>query len=907
MNNKLSTFYKEYTNEDIKTYIEDKITKFKKDYLKTNPNATEEDINTYITNKTKYLKEDIITDNINKKRSLISKQIENYGAYIHFAETSKLKSSFDLPNMITYNDIIIDNFETFKKLVTLDNIKKYNYSEHIYLNESRIFFDIDFVTNDEESQEQLKRIIKGINWIKDTFNLDSFGVCEIKEIEYEEMIPDNLNLIVVTNENLKKCLSAHIFLNGWSERKNIKLFMNKYFATTFNLNGGIFDTSVYKTTKQSFRCSFSAKVFEGKVREIPEDSLKILLNNIDILYQSRVSPMEDDKYVDLSEYIKTTNVEMNSVTNEVTNGGLNDITNNNKIIYNTNDISIFQYIKTQDKIINLNDVYTSCNYYEFVNLLTPYLKTVLTPEEIEENIKNIFISQDNQNKFDTCYESWCKDKIMPYAKRRIQQDYSNIIPLYSLLSYNKEIIEPLMDKKELTQPEDEILKDCVKRMTIIKNYIIAYEKKNFLTHDFYKLDDLKYKHITKKNKILYNVCFIGENLYNVYESKFYSNITTFKRLLKISGETFKNIELSFISFEDYEEFKRIKAEVDVFKLDEDTKNNYNSKLLTFIGILKDTFKYEDDFKYYMSYFANKLTTKTTLNRGLINQGTESEAGQDAFKTFFVNMLDLYIHIEPCLYTDFNDRFSGAYLKGGLCVIEELPKDIKDVSNFINKIKSFTQTKTISINEKNIPQYKKDNTVDFIINTNHTVSKMFSNKNDCDALLKRFRIITRVSVKWEEHPELKEIINDITKNNGVYSYLLKEYLINNHCEYFKEHFKDMSEIMKLYQEISLPDSETNKAETLMSLKEFEKEFKENFIKNYKLRVRELYNYLKQEKAIELIGPKLFKQKLIVLLKEEEKLITVSEDKNREILITEDNLSKVIEKIYNQYFEQIMNDK
>lgn len=893
MNCKLSTFYKKYTNEDIKTYIENKIETFKNEYIKTNPNATEEDINTYIENKTKYLKEDIILNNVNKKHSLISKQIENYGEYIHFAESAKLKNSFYLPNMYTYDDIIIDNLETFKELVTLDNIKKYNYSEHIYLNESRIFFDIDFRTNDEESQEELKGIIKGINWIKDTFNLDSFGVCEIKEIEYEEMIPDNLNLIVITNENLNKCLSAHIFLNGWSERKNIELFMKNYFKTTFNLKGIIFDTSVYKTTKQAFRCSFSAKVSEDKVREIPEDSLKILLNNIDILYQSRVSPMKDDKYIDLSDYIKTI--------------PKSNVTNNNKVINNQNNISIFQYIKTEDKIINLNDVYVSCTYFDFANLLTPYLKTVLTPEEIEENMQNIFISQDNQNKFETSYETWLKDKVMPYAKKRIQQDFTNMIPLYSLLGYNKEIIAPLMDKKELDEKENEILKDCIKRITIIKNYISAYEKKNFLTHDFYKLDDLKYKHVTKKNKILYNVCFIGENLYNVYESKFYSNITTFKRLLKISGETFKNIELSFISFEDYEEFKRIKAEVDVFKLDEVTKNNYNSKLLKFIDILHSTFKYDDDFKYYLSYFANKLTTKTTLNRGLINQGTESEAGQDAFKTFFVNMLDLYIHIEPCLYTDFNDRFSGAYLKGGLCVIEELPKDIKDVSNFINKIKSFTQTKTISINEKNIPQYKKDNTVDFIINTNHTVSKMFSNKNDCDALLKRFRIVTRVSVKWEKYPELKEILNDITKNNGIYSYLLKEYLINNHCEYFKEHFKDMSEIMKLYQEISLPDSETNKAETLMSLKDFEGKFNDDFINNNKLRVRELYNYLKQEKAIELIGPKVFKQRLTVLLKEEEKLITVTDDNKREILIKKENLPKVIEKIYNQYFEQIMNDK
>ena len=97
------------------------------------------------------------------KINLVNKQINNFGVYIHSANTSKYKSSFKLSNYNTYDDYIITSLEEFKKVINSNSIYKYNYTEQIYLNVSRIFFDIDFKENDKETElEYLLNIIMSI-------------------------------------------------------------------------------------------------------------------------------------------------------------------------------------------------------------------------------------------------------------------------------------------------------------------------------------------------------------------------------------------------------------------------------------------------------------------------------------------------------------------------------------------------------------------------------------------------------------------------------------------------------------------------------------------------------------------------------------------------------------------------
>ena len=856
----------------------------------------------------------------NDKLNVINEQIDNFGVYLHYAETSKFKNSFYLKNDLTYNDIIIKSYDDFKKTFNDDNITKFNYSAHLFLNESRIFFDIDYENDDEEKREELNKLIRAINWIMDTFKLKIYGFCEIKDDKFDEYLNTYWeDVLILTNKNLTKCLSAHLFLNGYSKRSDIENFMKKFITSKFELNNKLFDVSVYKTTKQALRCSFSPKVSSNKItveqskeieenknqkiiksndelklakiRRLPKEELKEILNHPEIFYNLRMAPLQTDKYIDLSIYLQDNKPQYNQQNKT-----------NTKSNQNKNDISIFQYIKVDDKIVNVEDIYENTNYFDFGKYLIPYVQTVLSPEETINEIMKISINQEIQNKHDDFIpiNEWL-DKVIESLSGKIKQDYRNIKNIYSLIKYNNEIIQN--NKQMTSEATNKLVSECIKRKNILLTYISKYEKYNFLSNDFYDFTDLKYSSFNKIDKIKNNCCFVGDKIYNVYESYYYENITSFKRKFKISGESFQELEKELIFFNDHEELKRIKAEIDIFKLSQQERNEYNQTLKRFIDILHTTFKYDNDFDFYLSFFSKKLIEKSTINKGIINQGTEQEPAQDSFKTYFNDLLNPYIKSSPCNYQNFNKPLNGSYLKGKLCIIEELPKDIKDASDFINRLKGYSETDIIRIEEKGLNSYNKDNELDFIINTNHTVRKIFSNKNDCEALLKRFRILTRKSVKWTK--ETKETITKISKNKRIFGYLLKEYLINEiKGDYFDEHFKDDNDISETYKELSVPDSETNKVSNKYSSDDYINHFKESFLTtNNKIKITSLYDELINDKAIEKIKTKGLKQCLIALLQENKRndLITVSNDKNKDILIKSEKADETIKLIYNQYYE------
>lgn len=884
---KLTTFYKPLTDEQINKFINDKNLKYTFEEIK--------ELN-------------------NKKVELINEQINNFGVYLHYDRTYKFKSSFNLINEITYNDIIIKSLDEFKEIFTYKNIYRLNYTEHLYLNETRIFFDIDYEIDTPENYEMLNKLIMGINWFKDTYKLNLYGVIEVKNEKYESYLSESWeNVLIFNNENLTKCLSGHVFLDGYTNRSQLSDFMKNYFKNKFELTDNkIFDGSVYKTTKQGLRCSFSPKISTEKlkdqeiendkinkinnngtythIRQIPKEELKEMLKHPEIFYNLRMAPTKTDKFIDLSEYLI---IEQQKQTNQ--NKQIK--TRQNKTNKPKNQISIFQYINTDDKIINIEKIYNEKNNFNYSSLLLPYIQTVLTPEEVENEIRKIKISDEilEESKHKPLND-WF-DELIGYIKKLIKQDYTNINTLYNLIDYNNQIIKDNENDKE-------IINDCMKRKTLLSTYIERYEKYNFMTHEFYEHTDPEFGTYTKKERLIYNHCFIGDKIYNVYDEKFYDKITDFKTKFKLNGDTLKEIEEKIPVFDNFEQFRKIKTETDILKLSYQQLQEYKNNFNEFLKMLRSTFKYEDDYKFYLSYFAKKLTSKHTINKGLINQGTEKKGAHDAFKTYFNDLLEDYIISAKCDYQNFNKPLNGSYLKGQLCIIEELPKEILNANDFINRLKSLSETDTIRIEEKNINSYSKINDLDFIINTNHTVRKIFNNENDCGALLKRFRILTRLSVKWTE--EHKKLIQTISQNKKLYGYLLKEHLINEiKPDYFNEHFKDTNDIMKTYKEQSMPDSETNKTSNDDSLKYFINNFEEKYCgPSRKIKITALYNYLVEKKAIEKIKSKVLKQCLITLLQEEKRdnLITVSTDKNKDIFINDKMVKCVAGLIYKQYFEE-----
>ena len=842
-----------------------------------------------------------------KKMELINKQIKNYGMYIHYGLNDKFQNSFQLSNIITYNDKIIDSYNSFKKIFTLNNMLKYNYTEHLYLNQSRIFYDIDYSEDTPENREELNKVIKSILFIADTFGLKMYGIFEIKDEEYEDMVLDCPGILTYCNENQTKLISGHIYFNGYADRKDIEIFMSKYIFNKFKFtNNHIFDTSVYKSeSKQSLRCGWSAKVIDDKtIRKIPDDILEDMIKHYDILYNLRLSPLRDDILIDLKEYInecKSYNQSCNKLNQSYTH--LSNLSNNSS----DKHISIFQYIKHEDKIINVKDIYQDLNHYDFgKNLLLQFCQCVLSPEEIKEEIMNIDFPDELHN--GKTSNQWLEE-IYKSLKPKIKQDITNISKLYVLKKYMKEyyenIIKDIKDSKKLKQ----IYKAFEPYFSSIDYYIRKYEKLNFVSRDYYDYYESKE---SKKTILLYN-CYrnIDGQIYNAFDNSVYNNITQFRLKYKLSGDMANKIYEQLATFNNEQEYKIRRIEYNVSQIPDSELKIYKSNLLKFLKIFKNSFKHEDDYNYYLSYYSEKLNTLTTIKKGLINQGTERDPAINSFKTLFNELLDNYLVVITGEVNNINKTLNGSYFTGNLLVIEELPKKIKEIDNFINILRTYTERDTLTIEKKGKNSEQIINNFDFIINTNHTVKDMFKDFNDAEGLLKRFRIITRQSVKMTN--EVNEIIDEIKKNKNIYQCLLKEYLIKEITnKYFIEHKNEYNEIMKLYINSSSTKSTMNKKSTNISLIDFIEDFKTNYIdsKN-RLKLNKFRDNLIKDGVISLESSKTLKQNLIILLSEDktidsskEELITVSKDGR--ITIIKDEAINIIYDTYYEYDGYIDDD-
>ena len=109
------------------------------------------------------------------------------------------------------------------------------------------------------------------------------------------------------------------------------------------------------------------------------------------------------------------------------------------------------------------------------------------------------------------------------------------------------------------------------------------------------------------------------------------------------------------------------------------------------------------------------------------------------------MLEGYLNIISGDVNNLNKTLNGGYFMGDITCIEELPQHIKDIDNLVNVIKMYSSKEYLTLELKGANPIKKLNESDIVINTNHTVRPLFKNKNDCEALLKRFKILTRVSI------------------------------------------------------------------------------------------------------------------------------------------------------------------
>lgn len=820
------------------------------------------------------------------------------------AINAKQQSSFYDNSFI--KKIKINNIKDFKRFLNENIILKCNVAEEIKTDYSRIFLDIDMHPSDDI--KQLNKLKSFILHFTNDYNLKCYGYFDIKEQSFKEQFDlsfKNFGFISVLNSTLTdKILSGHISFNGYQERNKILTYLTHYINNVLYQDNNItkiIDKSVIKQNgkRQLLRSVFSSKpieVIDGnlQLREFPKENIPTILNNKEYIYNIRMTPLEDDILVQFPEIkeepkINTTNNTNTNITNKSTNT-INTTINKH--------ISIFQYFGGE----NIAKELPVTNYFDFSGKFCQLSKSILSQNEFINEVKNIEpLIEDKEHNYNTWFDRAIK-------RMNIYQDFSNPGPIYRLISTLNKKIKELEKEKEYETNEDYInIKNVLKRLF---KYLGKYSKLVFVAaekYDFFDVnnDNSKIRTLTDNVYSILN----DSQYYYPYNNEFYTP-TEFKRYFKLSGESFEKFKKYVTIYSSQQEYQRCKTAYLVSRLTIEEKEHYISNIKNFIDIFKTSFMYEDDFKYYLSYFALKLQSNASIRKGLINQGTFKSPAINSFKTLFNEMINNYSIVKQANVNNINKELNGTYFIGDLLIIEELPKKIKNIDNLLNIFREYSNKRTITVEEKGMRPYEITNKCDYIINTNHTTEEMFKDHNDAEGLLKRFRVIVRKSIEITK--EISSLLDDMTEHNNIYQYFLRDYLINEVTPtYFKEHKDEYNSIMKKYLATSSDKTILDKTTTNLTLVQFIEQFHNEYMdKDNRLKLNKFRDFLIKQGVLKLAKAKTLKQKLILQLTEGEDLenakLIKTRDNGKVIVIKDDEAIEIIYDTYFEFDEEIIED-
>lgn len=899
---KLQTLKSIISNSESQNYNHEALRKYKASHDKYQPNQP---LNEYFSK---------ISAKIDKKIGIINNQLSSKQAYLHFVDNDISVSQFSHNDESTYNTTTLSNLLNLPDNLLINELQKHNFTEDLYLDESNIFFDVDYkelkesnencgiegneidgiddveLLDDElnegnkednfmfipetgpETPEQINYVMfenlrKLLNSIVDIYNellgfVNGRGtIYLVGTIEYKsknqkvntlinKMKNEKLfeSVLFYTNESDEcKDISGHLFFNCCADRDLLK----KYIMYHANKSGYLnkhspFDSSVYvgKGDRQALRCSFSPKIERNKsIRPISS----ILVSDVPkfrsnyLLCSMAPNSMSISITEQLNNYIINNNIQEIELTSnpkkeKKTNNLQRPKTNSNIPVLSQK--SIFKYI-AQDKNINsISDiVFNGATHFDIVQLLMPYLSMPLSIEEFTNEILNIELTE--TEKFPKEKHDEFLHKIL--SKVNYVQDYRNIQPLYLLKKYTYKHMENW--KKECKQEQIELDEDIKAEYTeIIESidfYITKYSKISFASHNSSFYNILTTRGGTKEQKILYNIYGLLNGTYvEPFTDTIYNNITELRKNYKMSGDTADYIEQNITYFKSISEYEHYVAEYEYSRLNQSQKQNLDKDVLDLIEILKGSFYDENDMKYYLGFLSSKLRKKSTNNKGIINQPRNNcGSGKDSLKTFITDLLDSYLDIVSPNVENINKPLNGGYFKSDLIIFQEMPKDIKDIENFINRIKENSCTKKLTTEEKGKNPTKIKNKVDYIINTNYTMEKLFYKKNDCEALLKRFKVIERKSINMADK-HVKYVLDQFGHlyntelNELLHSHAFYLYLLNND-EYYQYFIKNKEEegkndIEQLYIDSAIDTKTSNSMiTTYLNQDEFIDNFQERF--------------------------------------------------------------------------------
>ena len=911
---------------------------------------------------------------IKQKLELIQKQEQTKDTFIVYADTNHFKSSFTYPNTVLYNYMFLNNNEQ----LIIQNINKYNFTEHNYTNYSRLFFDVDYDPSHtikkykekgititvEDCYKELIKLFELIHELQDRYNLTVYGIIEynptlidINSIDNNVITEfydtDDIHLFKNTHPEFHKVLSGHIYLNGYTDRYSIMNYMKYlYISKGFKLN--IYDTSVYKTTKQAFRMSYSPKVDkeEKTVRPLADGIIPYITQHPELLTQLRMTPYQNDKQItkELCSYKQNEDYKQikPKIEKKTNTSKPKTISILQYIFYNPeqetlsdqrdeqNEIQIQEEQNEEQEQEQNEDSETQEQTQEIINADKCTLTNISVVNSRAENsydmtqklnlFKALPLSYDEfKTEFDNIEGIDEERKEHIFNKLQYHQDFKADIILYTYKKHINNYITIFNKIKKPTHEQITIYTDLSKILTKIKFYIDKYAKKCFINHTFYDVKtDINYIDFSKEMKILNNCCkFVSTGyIYYPYLNKTFNSINQFKTYFGMNGKKAPVIYDSLTAFDDEQEFKlkSLKSNIDNFNLKIEKKFNkltkqqqqeLFNKVDILLSYLKQTFKYEEDYKFYLSYYHTKLNKMTTINKGLINQGTLALPAHDSLKTLFNDLLSDYIKIIKADIANVNKSLNGGYFENELLIIEELPQTINEIDNFILKLKENTSVEQITVEKKGLNPYNKQNDNDIIINTNFTVEKMMYNKNNCETLLKRFKIMTRQSLNMNDK-QLNYILDEFKQNKdkALLKYCLYKYIKDNTSKqdyisigYFNYHKNELNHIEEIYMKSATANKTTERIETYLDLNKWIDMFKSNYLdKKNRLRLKAFTDYLVSQKVFKEMKTQTLKQLLTTLLLEDKTTKIKLSDDNKVFIFTKAE-TKDYEKIYNQFYQYV----
>ena len=491
----------------------------------------------------KYNKSDIQSalQTIKQKLELIQKQEQTKDTFIVYADTNHFKSSFTYPNTVLYNYMFLNNNEQN----IIQNINKYNFTEHNYTNYSRLFFDVDYDPSHtikkykekgititvEDCYKELIKLFELIHELQDKYNLITYGIIEynptlidINSIDNNVITEfydtDDIHLFKNTHPEFHKVLSGHIYLNGYTDRYSIMNYMKYlYISKGFKLN--IYDTSVYKTTKQAFRMSYSPKVDkeEKTVRPLADGIIPYITQHPELLTQLRMTPYQNDKQIIIEDYKQNEDYKQikPKIEKKTKTSKPKTISILQYIFYNPEqEQTQIQEPEQEEEQEENEDSETQQQTQEIINADKCTLTNISVVNSRAENsydmtqklnlFKALPLSYDEfKTEFDNIEGIDEERKEHIFNKLQYHQDFKTDIILYT---YKKHINNYFTNFKKIKKPTHEqiaIYTDLSKILTKIKFYIDKYAKKCFINHTFYDIKtDINYIDFSKEMKILNN-------------------------------------------------------------------------------------------------------------------------------------------------------------------------------------------------------------------------------------------------------------------------------------------------------------------------------------------------------------------------------------------------------------------